>query len=330
MTENRSGRSLLRAAARAPASRAAVGQTARQSLPTATDGGAAVARASGGTTSTGQPALDLAAAAESLAAGRQVRVTLSPASGLPAGTRGVLVRLLDPAAGAECVVVRVDGDELPFAPAEVRAGWPRRVEAVPPAVPSASPGPGPAAAAPPYGPAPGRPSEEELASAMAYAEGAPQPTRAVLAAVPDAADPPAGRGGAAVPDPDGSTAGQSGRGQGQRRGRVQGEGGPARKPGRRAVPRLEVTLRHGADGWTVGAAAGARVLVRPTPVDPAAAVAVADLLDAPAVSTLVGEIVDRARAEAEARVEGLAAQLAAAEAELQAFRAAPAGPLSRR
>jgi hypothetical protein len=129
---------------------------------------------------------------------------------------------------------------------------------------------------------------------MAYAEGAPQPTRAVLAAVPDA-------------------------------------GGPARKPGRRAVPRLEVTLRHGADGWTVGAAAGARVLlVRPTPVDPAAAVAVADLLDAPAVSTLVGEIVDRARAEAEARVEGLAAQLAAAEAELQAFRAAPPGPLSRR
>jgi len=324
VTENRSGRSLLRAAARAPASRAAVGQTARQSLPTATDGGAAVARASGGTTSTGQPAQDLTAAAESLAAGRQVRVTLSPASGLPAGTRGVLVRLLDPAAGAECVVVRVDGDELPFAPAEVRAGWPRRVEAVPPA-----------AAAPPHGPAPGRPSEEELAAAMAYAEGAPQPTRAVLAAVPDAADPPAGSGGAAVPDPDRSTAGQSqsgqsGRGQGQRRGRVQGEGGPARKPGRRAVPRLEVTLRHGADGWTVGAAAGARVLVRPTPVDPAAAVAVADLLDAPAVSTLVGEIVDRARAEAEARVEGLAAQLAAAEAELQAFRAAPPGPLSRR
>ena len=80
----------------------------------------------------------------------------------------------------------------------------------------------------------------------------------------------------------------------------------------------------------MAASAGARVLVRPTPVDPAAASAVAELLATPAVSALVGEIVDRARAEAEARVEALAAQLAAAEAELQSFSPAESGTLRRR
>jgi len=86
-------------------------------------------------------------------------------------------------------------------------------------------------------------------------------------------------------------------------------------------------LRYGEGGWTVTASSGARTLLRPQPVDPGAAVALTAVLDTPAVSALVAEIVDKGRQEASARVEALAQQLAAAEAELQSYATARPGRL---
>lgn len=55
-----------------------------------------------------------------VARGEPARVVLlGSAPGLPAGTRGTVVRVGDPAVEAECVTVRIAGDELPFAAAEL-------------------------------------------------------------------------------------------------------------------------------------------------------------------------------------------------------------------
>jgi len=272
--------------------------------------------------------LDLDAARAALAAGRPLRVTLGPATGLPEQTRGTVVRIDDPAVSAECVVVRVGGDDLPFAPGEVTLAGPRRRDVLrlqpDPELPEL---PGLRTPAPIPPPEPLVPVAA-LAAAESYAAGAPTaaaapptaPTRPappapVLAAVPTPLEPPpAGAASGAAPA----------------RGAERAPTG--RRPGRRAAPRLEISLRHGEEGWSVAAASGARTLLRPQPVEPGAAVALVDALDTPAVSALVADIVDKARVEAVARVEALAAQLAAAEAELQSYGSPPrrSGPTATR
>lgn len=64
-----------------------------------------------------------------VSAGRSPRVVVrTPSAGLAAGTRGSVLRVGDPAAESEFIVVKLGGDEIPFAPGELalptRAGRP--------------------------------------------------------------------------------------------------------------------------------------------------------------------------------------------------------------
>lgn len=80
---------------------------------------------------------DVDALRAALADGRRPRVRLGASAGLPGGSTGQVVRLDDPARTREYVVVRVNGDDLPFAPSElelVRRGRPSKLS-VPPAEP---------------------------------------------------------------------------------------------------------------------------------------------------------------------------------------------------
>lgn len=63
---------------------------------------------------------DVEALRERLAAGEAPRVVIRSASAaVPAGTRGTVVRLGDPASQDEYVVVRIKSDEVPFSPSEL-------------------------------------------------------------------------------------------------------------------------------------------------------------------------------------------------------------------
>lgn len=73
-----------------------------------------------------------------LAVGEAPRVVIRSASAaVPAGTRGTVVRLGDPASDDEYVVVRIKSDEVPFSPSEL---------SLPGAKPVAAPAPAPAPA----------------------------------------------------------------------------------------------------------------------------------------------------------------------------------------
>jgi len=91
---------------------------------------------------------------------------------------------------------------------------------------------------------------------------------------------------------------------------------PARKASGKRAPDLTVTLAHHEGHWTVSAARGARVLVKPTSVRAADALRMVGLLESTAVADAVEEIVSAARAEAEEQAERLRQQLAEVEAAL--------------
>jgi hypothetical protein len=104
---------------------------------------------------------DVAALRAALADGGRPRVRLGASAGLPAGTTGQVVRLDDPAQTKEFVVVRVNGDDLPFAPSELVPARGRRATKA-------------AAAAPSEPAAPARPTRRrsrELSVTLAYADG---------------------------------------------------------------------------------------------------------------------------------------------------------------
>ena len=90
----------------------------------------------------------------------------------------------------------------------------------------------------------------------------------------------------------------------------------ARKSSGKRAPDLTVTLAHHEGHWTVSAARGARVLVKPTSVRAADALRMVGQLESPAVADAVEEIVSAARAEAEEQAERLRQQLAEVEAAL--------------
>src|SRR3954451_16802071 len=75
-----------------------------------------------------------------LAAGRKPRVQFTESAGQISGQIGQVVRLTDPAAFDEWVVVRFGRDELPFSPGDLRVaprGAAARKVPAPPAAPSA-------------------------------------------------------------------------------------------------------------------------------------------------------------------------------------------------
>src|SRR5689334_14316222 len=63
---------------------------------------------------------DLDGIRESLAAGRRPKVQFTESAGQVAGQLGQVVKLADPAAGEDFVVVRFGRDELPFSPADLK------------------------------------------------------------------------------------------------------------------------------------------------------------------------------------------------------------------
>ena len=71
------------------------------------------------TSTRGLSPADLDGIRESLAGGRRPKVTFTESAGQIAGQVGQVVRLEDPAAGDEFVVVRFGRDELPFSPADL-------------------------------------------------------------------------------------------------------------------------------------------------------------------------------------------------------------------
>ncbi|MFD5828115.1 DUF6319 family protein [Lentzea sp. NPDC060358] len=93
---------------------------------------------------------------------------------------------------------------------------------------------------------------------------------------------------------------------------------PARKPpAKNATPEVTVTLVSVGEGeWVVEVMQGTRKTVRPTPVPPAAVAQAAKLLT-PEVAEIVEGVLNAARAQQQARVEQLRAELEAAQKALE-------------
>lgn len=215
--------------------------------------------------------------------GRPKVVLRESSSGLPAGTVGVVTRLGDPSESDEFVVVRIHNDELPFTPGELEPAPPRGRRL--------------------------RPAESESVPAVAFTQATPTPAATPVAAAPaDAAPAPAPK-----PTPKVAPAAES-----APRPTARAEAA-RRSSAKRAVPKLTVQLHYDERGWTVEASRGTRALVKPSPVRPAAALQVAELLDNDQVSQAIADIAQAEREEAARRAAELRAQLAEVEAVLAGY-----------
>jgi hypothetical protein len=226
-------------------------------------------------------------------AGEKPRVIVRTASAaVPAGTRGNVIRVGNPADG-EFIVVGLGKDQVPFAPNELalsaRNG---RVMAAPtPAKKSTgttSARSGRARAAPPAKAAkkPTRPGPAAARATAARAAAAKSAVKVTSTARKRTTAAPRGRG-----------------------------------KSRRTLPPLVVTLRFNNDQWTVEAVRGARRLAKATPVRPGAVKAFADLVDEPTVRDALTETVESSRSVVEERAAALRAELLAAEAALKEYEA---------
>ena len=218
--------------------------------------------------------------------GRSPRVVVrSSSAGLAAGARGPVVRLGDPAVEEEFIVVRVKGDDIPFAPAEL--AMPGRAGRAPAASTA------PADTSPPQAQAPRPPRKKASTPPRKPAPAAEEPPPAAEAP-PSEPVTPARR---AV------------------------KRATARSTTRAKPPTaVTLTLRFGDGAWTAEAMRGSRrVGGKSVPVRPGAVAALADLIDDEQVSSLIGETVEACRSEVEERAASLRAELAAAEAALKEY-----------
>ena len=225
---------------------------------------------------------DVSGLAETLAAGKHPKVVFTDAAGQVSGKVGKVVRLEEPAEG-DFVVVRFGHDELPFSPAEVRV--PERGEL---SRKSAAKKAAPAAEIPaPSGP----PLLEEVDNGghtSARSRGKDSSVSETQAAVPQQSD----SAEASSPTP-----------------------APRKRAAKaKQAPELSVTLTWREGEWSVSAAKGTKVLVKPVPVKATAAVEMVQSLDSPAVSAVVEDIVEQQRRQVAEEAEQLRTQLAAAEA----------------
>ncbi|GIJ73322.1 hypothetical protein Voc01_082390 [Virgisporangium ochraceum] len=275
-------------------------------------------------TAPGLSADELARIRDTLAAGRKPRVVFRPGAGdQMAGQVGQVVKLTDPEASDDWVVVRFRGDDLPFSPADLE-------------IPSKSKPPAPQAPAVAESVSatlPG-PREEPSVATSTTVNGAGRPVKGAKAApapvvtdtpVDSAADRAAEKAAAvkratepaarpepvaeAAPDAAPVPAAQSAK--------------PARKAAKpKAPPSLTVTLTYAEGEWMVGATQGSKALAKPYVIKPAEALKMVSMLDVPGVHDAVDEIVSAARAEAEQQAEKLRAELAEIESRLAELREA--------
>lgn len=222
---------------------------------------------------------------EQVEAGKEPRVQLLvDTAAAPAGTRGPVVELRDPANEPEFIVLRVSGDEVPFHPSELslptrapKGSARRSAAAVPPVARlSAVPSDGPPA--PPPVSTDAAPAE---ARGGASAAEIPAPEKAA----PDAAPAPA----------------------------------PARSRGSRGgsgrAPSFTITLRFTGSEWTAETTRGGR-RTKPQPVALAAVRAFADRADDVELRRSVLAAVEQCRKQAQTRAETLRAELERVETAL--------------
>jgi hypothetical protein len=240
-------------------------------------------------------------------------VLLSGGAGLPAGSRGQLVRIDDPPQDAEFLHVKVGNDELPFAPEELGLpgrGRPAKAAPTPPAAPAASS---------PRPPAPARSPEPILepvrpdrrTRAERVVEPPSPPTEpAVPAPDPAAAERPAGTTPSAGTAPAGAMPAE----------RSTPDRPPVRRPARpgAAPPKVTLTLRFADFGWTVETLVAGR-RDKPQPVPLAAIRAFADQLEDQGLRRQLEGTVEACRAAAEKRATALRAELSRLETELAAL-----------
>lgn len=215
-------------------------------------------------------------------------VLLSGGAGMPAGTRGQLVRIDDPPQDAEFLHVKVGGDELPFAPEEV--GLPgRRAKAATAAAPQGAPAvTAPVTKAPEPILEPVRPDRRTRAERVVTPPGTPA---APVAAEPDPAlaERPADK---------------------PRAKRSRSGGG--------APPKLTLTLRFADFAWTVETTVAGR-RDKPQPVPLAAVRGFADQLEDQTLRRSLEATVEACRSEAQKKAATLRAELARLETELAAL-----------
>lgn len=248
---------------------------------------------------------------ETLAAGRRPKVLFTEAAGQIAGQVGQVVKLTDPDASEDFLVVRFGRDELPFSPADLtippRGSGPAKAArsaaqskdtaAKTPAADRAPTEDGPAdttrgnagnATANPMPPGPPLlPSPREEQTSMPTSKAAPATPAAAEEPTPVDAPAPA-------PAP--------------------------RKAAKQARPKapagLTVTLAYTEGEWTVAAQQGSKALARPYVIKPTEALKMVAMLDVAGVQEAVEAIVASERADAQQHAERLRAQLAEIEAKL--------------
>jgi hypothetical protein len=216
-------------------------------------------------------------------------VLLSGGAGMPAGTRGQLVRIDDPPQDAEFLHVKVGGDELPFAPEEVGLPGKRTKGSAAAAPAAAAPAPAPVAKAPaPKAPEPilepVRPDRRTRAERATTPPTTPvEPTTA-------------------APDPEVA------------------EQPKAKRPGRAggAPPKLTLTLRFADFAWTIETTVAGR-RDKPQPVPLAAIRGFADQLEDQTLRRSLEATVEACRSEAQKKAATLRAELARLETELAAL-----------
>jgi hypothetical protein len=234
---------------------------------------------------------------EELAGGKRPSlVLLSGGAGLPAGSRGQLVRIDDPPQDAEFLHVKVGNDELPFAPEELGLpGRGRPVKAAPtaPSTPARAPEP----ILEPVRPDRRTRAERVVSPPPAPAEpSVPEPD-------PDAAERPALD---AAPTATTTTT------------KANGAGRPRRPAKTGTPPKMTLTLRFADFAWTVEALVAGR-REKPQTLPLAAVRALADQLEDQGLRRQIEGTVEACRAEAERRAATLRAELARLETELAAL-----------
>jgi hypothetical protein len=294
------------------------------------------------TRSRGLSTADLDTLRTAVEAGRKPKVQFTAAAGQVAGQIGQVVRFDDPTAD-EWVVVRFGRDELPFAPGDLQLpppkpprtkSTPATATAVSTSTRASSAGPagtGPASAGPAAsrptatGPTSLTPSGAPSAAVAAatttttrpVTSAAATPATSANAAASAAKAAPTAKATAPSKPPTTSSALTTPAAPATTASASAGKGRPARKAaGGKRAPDLTVTLSHHDGQWTVQAAKGARVLIKPTTVRAADALRMVGQLDSPAVAEAVEEIVAAARAEAEDQAARPRRELAEVEAAL--------------
>ncbi|HEY0358849.1 MAG TPA: hypothetical protein VGD11_09725 [Mycobacteriales bacterium] len=253
-------------------------------------------------------------------AGKRRRVVLlTDSAGLPAGGTGDVIRVGRPEVdGSDFVGVRIGGDELFFAPAELGLGGRRSAPKTTPARAAAKTGP----AKPPADDAAAAQAYARAAAAQAGASTTPAKAAPVRAAASNAvkaskAANPTKPANAARPANASNAVKPANPTKATKAPARSARGG--RKPPR--LPAIAITIRSTDAGWTVEALRGGKAALKAAPVRAGTVQEIADALDESAVTAMVREVLDARRAVAASEAEELREALARAEAVLAEYEA---------